>query len=124
MKTLAMTFAVSAGLLIAAPLSAQVNTGVPRQPGETAIQYAQRINACNGAEISWASFNADQTRLSVRCPPGSTADTGSSTTSGTSGMSGGLTGIGAAAGAAAVLVVFGLSGGSSTGTTTGTVSTN
>ncbi|MGR3316590.1 hypothetical protein [Roseovarius indicus] len=115
MKTLAMTFAVSAGLLVAAPLSAQVNTGVPRQPGETAMQYAQRINACNGAEILSADFSQNQTRLSVRCPQGAAVNT--------DGMSGGLT-AGAAAAAAGVLIVFGLSGGSSTGSTTFTTGTN
>lgn len=110
MKTLAMTFAISASALMASPLSAQVNTGVPRQPGETAMQYAQRINACNGAEILSATFSENQTRLSVRCPQGTAFNT--------DGMTGGLAAVGAAAGA--VLVVFGLSGGSSTGSTTST----
>lgn len=104
MKTLTSTFAVTAALLMAVPATAQVSTGLPPVAGETALQYAQRINACDGAGVVDATFTQNRTRLSVQCPQ--------ATATGNNGMSGGL-GTAIALGAGIVLIVAGAAGDSS-----------
>ena len=109
MKILTSTFAIAASVLLAVPATAQVNTGVPPVAGETALQYAQRINACGGASVESATFTQNRTRLSVRCPQ--------TTTTSNNGMSGGL-GTAIALGAGMVLIIAGAAGDSSSTVTT------
>lgn len=110
MKILTSTFAIAASVLMAVPATAQVNTGVPPVAGETALQYAQRINACGGAGVESATFTQNRTRLSVRCP-----QQGANTSN--NGMSGGL-GTAIALGAGMVLIIAGAAGDSSSTVTT------
>ncbi len=98
-----MAVVMGAAMPLAAVAQQQVST--PPLEGETALQYAQRINACNGASVIGADFTSGGTMLQVQCPAAGTA-------SNTSGLSGGLGG--AVASAAVVVALFSLAGGSST----------
>lgn len=111
----ASAFAVIAAISVALPAVAQQQNDIPRKPGESALEYAQRINACDGGEVVAASFINNQTQLSVECRPLAAQNT--------NGMEGGLGGTGALIGGATTLLVFALGGGGSTGTTTTTTST-
>ena len=91
------------------PALAQTVSNAPVLPGETALEYAERINACNGAEVLSAEFEANEantTRLLVRCAKS---------------LSGGL---GAAAAGVPLLLILALAGDSSSSTTTSTSGTN
>jgi len=90
---------------------AQQQVSTPPIEGETAVQYAQRINACNGANILGADFTQGGTMLQVQCPAAGTAGN-------TAGLSGGLGG--AVASVAVVVALFSLAGGSSTYSSTAT----
>jgi len=86
----------------------------PVQPGETALQFAQRVGACGSGGVSTAAFVPlnGGTGLQVQCLRVAGSD-----------LSGGLGGGAAAAGAALVLALFALADDGSTTTTTST-STN
>ena len=43
---------------LSVPALAQTTSSVPVLAGETALQYAQRIDACNGQEVLSAEFGA------------------------------------------------------------------
>lgn len=116
MKRISNTL-LAAVACVAMPLAAvaQQQVTTPPLPGETALDYAQRIDACNGATVLGADFIDGGTLLQVQCPAaGATTDT--------AGMSGGLGA--AAASAAIVIALFALAGGSSTYSTTSTTGTN
>ena len=108
MKTIissATAFAFSCALLL--PASAQQVIETQVQAGETALQFAQRVNACEGAEILDAAFTAGGTNLTVQCGP-------QAATTETNGMSGGL-GTAAAIGGGVVVLALALGGGGSDG---------
>ncbi|MBZ0122825.1 MAG: hypothetical protein K8F31_02965 [Roseovarius sp.] len=115
MKRFANTvLAAVTGVAMPLAAAAQQQVSTPPLPGETALQYAQRINACNGASILGADFTEGGTMLQVQCPA-------TGTTGDTSGMSGGLGG--AVASVAVVIALFSLAGGSGSYTPS-TTSTN
>jgi len=105
MKAIANTL-LAAAIGVTMPLAAMAQQQVSTPPleGETALQYAQRINACNGDSILGADFTSGGTMLQVQCPAAGGA-------SNTAGLSGGLGG--AVASVAVVVALFSLAGGSS-----------
>ncbi|MCR9146340.1 MAG: hypothetical protein NXH74_03980 [Rhodobacteraceae bacterium] len=105
----ATTFAIAASLVAAVPAVAQ-QSGPALQAGETAVAYAQRVNACGGAGIIGAAFAQGQQLVQVRCV-GAAAGAGAGT-----GMAMGAPGAAAAAGAAVVVVAVLASDSSSTTT--------
>ena len=105
MKAIANTLmAVVMGAAMPLAAAAQQQVSTPPVAGETALQYAQRINACNGASVIGADFTSGGTMLQVQCPAAGNATN-------TSGLSGGLGG--ALASTAVVVALFSLAGGSS-----------
>jgi hypothetical protein len=104
MKRFAVSaFAICAGIATSLPAVAQ--QGAAPLPGETAMEMAVRVNACDDAGIVGAQFIEGGNTLQVQCG------------SGVSGMEGGLGATGAAAAAGLVLVAVALGGDSSSGTT-------
>jgi len=115
--SLQSTLALIASLALALPAGAQtiVETRPGPQPGETAMEYAERIGACYDGEgilsarfIDPSEYDDAVAQVNVRCQKaGVVAD----------GMSGGL-GIGAIAAGAAVVAIIAVAasngGGSST----------
>ncbi|RBI67861.1 hypothetical protein DQW77_17240 [Roseovarius sp. TE539] len=99
-----------AGLIMGAALSlpavAQQSFDQAPLPGETALEYATRVDACDGAVVQDAEFIANQTRIRVSCPRSAAADTAD-------GMTGGLGGGAVAIVGGLLVAVFALSGGSS-----------
>jgi hypothetical protein len=120
--------ALSMSIALTGAANAQQGANPPLQPGETAMEFAQRIDACNGAEIVSAALNASRTEVRVQCPQaaGSGASAAGQTAAGqtaagaAAGMTGGLGTAGTVAiGATAVAgIAVALSGSSSS--TTGT----
>ncbi|MCA1775762.1 MAG: hypothetical protein LC676_09195 [Loktanella sp.] len=119
--------ALVAAIGLAIPTAGQTQQQTTTQPfpGETAQQFATRIDACNGGRIQSARFDDGRSLLGVRCDVGAGMDTANGITGEPSagpvaGMSGGL-GAGAVAGIAAtaiaIAVVAGSGGGSSTPST-------
>lgn len=111
--------AMSMSLALAGGAAAQQAGATPLQPGETAMEFAQRIDACNGAEIVSAAFNEARTEVRVQCLQSAAAD-GSAAGQATAGMSGGLgtTGTIAIGIAVAVGLAAAAGGGGSSSTTT------
>jgi len=119
MKSIAtIVSAVSMSVALVGGAAAQATQ--PLQPGETAMEFAQRIDACKGAEIVGAAFNDARTEVRVQCSQTAAAEGTTGAAGAVAGMSGGLgtlgtvtIGIAAAAGLAAAL-----GGGGSSSTTT------
>lgn len=107
----ASAFAAIASVSLALPAVAQQQLDIPRQPGETAFEYAQRVDACGGGELLAAYYVNNQTGLRVECRQLAAQNT--------NGMEGGL-GSGALVGGGALMLLFALGGGGSSGTTTTT----
>lgn len=101
--------ALIASLALVAPIGAQAQKYTSNQPmdGETGMEYAIRINACDGGAIKTARFADDGKRLLVRCESGTT---GSFVP--TAGMAGGLGAGGIIAGVAAVGLIAAAASGS------------
>lgn len=110
-----LTIFASAISMSAALASGAAAQGTALLPGETALQFAQRVDACGGAGINSAAFNEDRTEVRVRC---------AQVAGGTDGMTGGLGTTGgvivAVLGAAAVAAAASGGGGSSTSSTPST----
>lgn len=118
-RIVTMVSAISMSVALAGGAVAQAGN-TPLQPGETAMEFAQRIDACNGAEIINAAFNDARTEVRVQCPRAAGAD-GSAAGQATAGMTGGLGTTGAIAigiAAAAGLAAAASGGGGSSSTTT------
>ena len=115
MKAIANTLmAVVMGAAMPLAAAAQQHVSTPPFAGETALQSAQRINACNRSSVIGAEFTSGGTMLQVKC-----AADGNATN--TSGLSGGLGG--ALASTAFVVALFSLAGGSGSYSTTSTTGT-
>jgi|SRR6056297_3385386 len=103
------------GLVMCAAMSlpavAQQTPDEALLPGESALEYATRIDACNGAVVQDAEFLANQSQIRVSCPQrAASAD-------GANGMAGGLgSGAIAIAGGLLVAVLAVSAGGSSSST--------
>jgi len=121
MKTIGrMAFVAAACAGLAQPAMAQQQVTTPVQPGETALEFAQRIDACSGGEIVSAEFLQGRTLMQATCrqPAGiDTAQAGQGA-QGAQGMAGGL-GAGAAAAGLGV-AMFALAAGDDSTTTTTT----
>lgn len=87
------------GMVLSATMSlpavAQQSDNPALLPGETALEYATRIDACGGAIVQGAEFLADRTQIRVSCPQSA------ATTGGADGMAGGL-------GAGGIAIIGGL----------------
>lgn len=95
--------AVAFSLALIMPASAQQVVQAQVQAGETALEFAQRVNACGGADILDAAFIDAGSALEVQCSPlAATAET--------AGMTGGL-GTAAAIGGGVVVLALALGGG-------------
>lgn len=118
MKSFANTMlAAVVGLSMPIAAVAQQQVTTPPLAGETALAYAQRINACGGAAIAGAEFFNGGSLLRVQClGGGGTTDTG--------GLSGGLGGALAAGGLVVALFAIAGSEGSGVFSTTSTPGTN
>jgi len=102
-----------AATVLAFPSAAQQALDEAPLSGETALEYATRVDACDGAPVQEAEFLANQTRLRVSCPRSGAADTAN-------GMTGGLGGGTIAVVGGLLVAVFALSGGGSSGATPST----
>lgn len=111
---LALIIGASFGL----PATAQQKVADQPEASETALEFARRVNACDGSEVLSAKYMDGRESLHVRCSQGAAAEL--------SGMSGGLgTGGALALGGGALIAIIALaSGGSSSGSTTSTTGTN
>lgn len=99
------------GIVLSATLSlpavAQSNDNPPVRPGETALEYATRIDACGGGVVQDAEFLANQTQIRVSCPQVA------ATTEGADGMTGGLGGGVIAIAGGLLIAVLAVGGGGS-----------
>ncbi|QFT92801.1 hypothetical protein FIU86_08090 [Roseovarius sp. THAF9] len=69
-KFLATTCAVAFGALVPIQATAQVapvENGPPLAAGESATEYAVRVNACGGAELLSATFAQGGSLVQARC---------------------------------------------------------
>ncbi|NHM20235.1 hypothetical protein [Tritonibacter mobilis] len=110
MRLLGTTLAAFGLACISAlPVAAQQLNAEQMLPGETWLEFAKRMDACDGAEVLDAELKmvGGGSNLEVLCSQGAVADA-------TNGMSGGL-GAAAAIGGGALLLVFALGGGGSDG---------
>ncbi|GAB4287484.1 MAG: hypothetical protein Kow0058_07140 [Roseovarius sp.] len=114
-KPLAMLMAIATAAALPLAATAQQVASAPPNPGESALDYAKRVDACNGRNVLEASFIDNGTRLQVRCA-GAVAAAGAGA-GGTQGLSGGL-GLGLAAGGVAFLAIAAAAGEDNTTTTT------
>jgi len=105
-------------MALAGGAAAQRAGTTPLQPGETAMEFAERINACNDAEIVSAAFNEARTEVRVQCPQ--VAGSGQAT----AGMTGGLGTTGAMAIGIAVAAGLAAAAGSGGGGSSSTTTTN
>ena len=96
----------------ALPIAAQQVNPDQLLPGETWLEFAQRMDLCDGSDVLDAELKmvGGGSNLEVLCSQGAVVET-------TNGMSGGL-GAAAAVGGGALLLVFALGGGGSDGPST------
>ena len=97
------------GIVMSATLSlpavAQQGSNAALLPGETAFEYATRVDACDGAAVQDAEFLANRTQIRVACPRRAAA------TDGADGMAGGLGGGAIAIAGGLLVAVLAISGG-------------